>query len=165
MTHDQQLVQVTPEQADLVAPLFDAYRMFYGQSSDLGGARHFLAERLQRRESVIFALVEGGVALGFTQLYPSFSSVSMKPLWVLNDLFVAEAARQRGIGTRLLMAARNYAVQTGAARLVLSTAVENRTAQSLYERLGWQRDTAFLHYRFEVGADTVERLGRNAGPA
>jgi GNAT superfamily N-acetyltransferase len=148
MKHEPQLVHVTAERADLVAPLFDAYRQFYGQPPDLDGARRFLAERLGRGESVIYAVVEGGRALGFTQLYPSFSSVSMRPIWILNDLFVAEDARRRGVGVRLLRAARDHAMRTGAARLALSTAVTNTTAQALYERDGWRRDTAFLHYEY-----------------
>ena len=150
MTHDLQLIRVTSEKVGLIAPLFDAYRQFYGQPPDLEGARQFLFERLQRGESVIFAVVENENALGFTQLYPSFSSVSLKPIWILNDLFVVEKARHRGIGARLLMASRDHATQTGAARLVLSTAVENVTAQALYERQGWQKDSGFAHYKFEL---------------
>jgi ribosomal protein S18 acetylase RimI-like enzyme len=145
-----QLVQISPEQVVLVAPLFDSYRQFYGQKADPDGAREFLAERLERGESVVLAIVEGERALGFTQLYPSFSSVSMLPIWILNDLFVVEDARRRGVGARLLQAARDFAMRTGAARLVLSTAVTNTTAQALYERDGWQRDTAFLHYEYEL---------------
>lgn len=152
MTHEQQLLHVTLEQVDLIAPLFDAYRTFYGQPADPEGAGRFLSERLRRRESVIFAVVGDDVAIGFTQLYPSFSSVAMKPIWILNDLYVTETARRQGVGTRLLMAARDHALQSGAARLVLATAVENRMAQSLYERLGWQRDTTFLHYKYELTA-------------
>lgn len=144
------IVQVAVEQVELVSPLFDAYRQFYGQLPDLAGARRFLAERLQRGESVIFAAVEEGRALGFTQLYPSFSSVSMKPIWILNDLFVAEEARRRGVGTLLLRAARDHALRTGAARLALSTAVANTKAQALYERDGWRRDRVFLHYEYEL---------------
>ncbi len=144
------VVRVTSEQVGLIVPLFDAYRQFYGQTPDLEGARRFLAERLGRGESVILAVVEDGRALGFTQLYPSFSSVSMKPIWILNDLFVAEDARRRGVGARLLRAARDYASRTGAARLALSTAVTNTKAQALYERDGWRRDTEFLHYEYEL---------------
>ncbi len=150
MTQDLQIIGVTSEKIGLIAPLFDAYRQFYGQPPDLEGARQFLFERLQRGESVIFAVVENENALGFTQLYPSFSSVSMKPIWILNDLFVVEKVRRRGIGARLLMASRDHATQTGAARLVLSTAVENVAAQALYERQGWQKDSGFFHYKFEL---------------
>jgi ribosomal protein S18 acetylase RimI-like enzyme len=143
-----QLVPISLEQVELVAPLFDAYRQFYGQPPDPEGARRFLAERLDRGQSVIYAVVEGGRALGFTQLYPSFSSVSMRPIWILNDLFVAEDARRRGVGARLLRAARDHAMKTGAVRLALSMAVMNVGAQTLYERDGWRRDTAFLHYQY-----------------
>jgi putative acetyltransferase len=143
-------LRLTAEQVELVAPLFDAYRQFYGQPPDPDGARRFLAERLGRGESVVYAVVEGGRALGFTQLYPSFSSVSMRSIWILNDLFVAEEARRRGVGARLLRAARDHALKTGAARLALSTAVTNTAAQALYERDGWRRDTAFLHYEYEL---------------
>jgi ribosomal protein S18 acetylase RimI-like enzyme len=148
-----QLVRIALEQVELVAPLFDAYRQFYGRPPDLDGARRFLAGRLGRGESVIFAVVENGRALGFTQLYPSFSSVSMRPIWILNDVFVAEDARRRGVGARLLRAARDHARETGAARLALSTAVTNTTAQALYERDGWRRDTAFFHYEYELPKD------------
>ncbi|SRR5579883_422094 len=144
------LVKVSVEQVDLIVPLFDAYRQFYGQMADLDGARRFLSERLGRGESVVFAILENERALGFTQLYPSFSSVSMKPIWILNDLFVVGEARRRGVGLRLLRAARDHASRTGAARLALSTAVTNTKAQTLYERDGWRRDSEFLHYEYEL---------------
>ncbi|WP_063607873.1 GNAT family N-acetyltransferase [Zavarzinella formosa] len=145
-----QIIQVMAEQVELIVPLFDAYRQFYGQPSDIDGARPFLTERLQRGESVILALIENARALGFTQLYPSFSSVSMRPIWILNDLYVEEKARQRGVGARLLHASREHAMKTGAIRLELSTAVTNTTAQSLYERDGWRQDTEFFHYECEL---------------
>jgi GNAT superfamily N-acetyltransferase len=147
-----QPTRVMAGQVELVAGLFDAYRQFYGQPPDLDAARQFLADRLGRGESVLFAVVEGGRALGFTQLYPSFSSVSMRPIWILNDLFVAGDARRRGVGAGLLRAARDHAARTGAARLILSTAVTNAAAQALYERDGWRRDTAFLHYEYHLPA-------------
>lgn len=150
MTHALQVIGITSERVGLIASLFDAYRQFYGQPPDLEGARQFLCERLQRGESVAFAVLEGENALAFTQLYPSFSSVSLKPIWILNDLFVVEKAHRRGIGARLLMAARDHAVQTGGVRLVLSTAVDNIAAQALYEQQNWQKDTDFLHYKLQL---------------
>jgi GNAT superfamily N-acetyltransferase len=154
MTHDLQLIRVTSEKVALIAPLFDAYRQFYGQTTDLEGARQFMFQRLQRGEAVVFAVIEDENALGFTQLYPSFSSVSMRPIWILNDLFVVEKTRRRGIGAQLMRAARDHALRTGAVRLVLSTAVENVTAQALYEKEGWRKDTDFLQYKFELPRDT-----------
>ena len=137
---------------DALVALFDAYRTFYGQPSDLYGARTFLAERFERGESVIFlAEDEGGTALGFTQLYPSFTSAGMQRIYILNDLFVADEARRRGIGTALLDAAVVFASESGAARLALSTAFDNLAAQSVYEAHGWVRDERFYRYNFKLG--------------
>jgi len=136
---------------DDAAPLFDAYRQFYGQRSDVDGARAFLDERLRRDESVIFLAVgDGGDALGFTQLYPSFSSVSLKRLWVLNDLFVGPNVRRGGVGRRLLDRAREWAIETGSKGLVLATAVDNSKARALYESCGWERDDEYQHYHLFV---------------
>jgi GNAT superfamily N-acetyltransferase len=141
-----QVKRATISDLDHAAPLFDAYRQFYGQRSDVAAARAFLDERLRRDESVIFLAVEDSEALGFTQLYPSFSSVSLKRLWILNDLFVGADVRRGGVGRRLLDRAREWAIETGAKGLVLATAVDNSGARALYESCGWQRDDEFQHY-------------------
>jgi GNAT superfamily N-acetyltransferase len=146
-----QIKRATISDLDDAAPLFDAYRQFYGQRSDVAAARAFLDERLRRDESVIFlAVAEGGGPLGFTQLYPSFSSVSLRRLWILNDLFVGPSARRGGVGRRLLDRAREWAIETGAKGLVLATAVDNSKARALYESCGWQRDDEFQHYHLVV---------------
>ena len=145
--------RATFSELDAAAPLFDAYRQFYGQRSDVAAARAFLDERLRRDESVIFLAVEDkelGEALGFTQLYPSFSSVSLKRLWILNDLFVGPNVRRGGVGRRLLDRAREWAIETGAKGLVLATAVDNSKARALYESCGWKQDDEFHHYHLFV---------------
>jgi GNAT superfamily N-acetyltransferase len=139
------------EDLNLLVPLFDAYRQFYRQPSEPDRARRFLLERFEHDQSVIFLSFEGGAAVGFTQLYPSFSSGAMARIFILNDLFVTPAARGRGVGSALLRAAAEYARGAGALRLVLSTELTNTTAQSLYERLGWKRNTAFCVYHLALG--------------
>ena len=131
---------------DAVAPLFDGYRQFYRQHSDIAAARTFLRERLTSGEAVVFVAYDGAEPAGFTLLYPSFSSVSVRRLWILNDLFVSPDARRGGVGRALLDRARRLAVETGAKGLVLSTAVTNTAAQKLYESTGWRRDDEFFHY-------------------
>jgi GNAT superfamily N-acetyltransferase len=135
---------------DALAGLFDGYRQFYRQPADLAGARAFLAERIARGQSVVFLAEDESGALGFTQLYPSFTSAGMAPIFILNDLFVAPEARGKGVGGALLRHAAEFARGEGAARLVLSTAVDNLTAQSLYEGEGWERDEAFFTYRLNL---------------
>lgn len=131
-------------------PLFDGYRVFYKQASDYEAARLFLGARLAQNDTVIFLAELGGKAVGFTQLFPSFSSVSVKQLWILNDLFVAPEARRGGVARALLERARDYALETQAKGLVLSTEIDNKSAQSLYEALGWRRIDAFYTYQLTV---------------
>ncbi len=139
------------EDVALAADLLDAYRQFYGQASDPAAAREFLSARLQRDESVLLiAFDEAGVAAGFVQLYPLFSSVRLCREWLLNDLFVVPSARRRGVGAALLRHAADIARHEGVASLSLSTALDNLDAQSLYERLGWSRDTAFCTYALKL---------------
>lgn len=131
---------------DSIAPLFDKYRQFYRQEPDLGLALEFIRDRLAFRESVIFlAEADQGEAVGFAQLYPSFSSVGAKRIWILNDLYVSPSSRDTGIGSALLNAAKAHAIATGAKRLDLSTAHDN-PAQKLYESHGYVRDETFYCY-------------------
>jgi GNAT superfamily N-acetyltransferase len=139
-------VRAELDDLDALVPLFDGYRQFYGQVSDPDGARTFLSQRLKRGDSVVFVAIVDGAIAGFTQLYPSFSSVSMRRLWVLNDLFVDPNARRAGVGRALLARAERWATETQAKGLVLSTAVTNAAAQQLYEASGWVRDDEYFHY-------------------
>jgi GNAT superfamily N-acetyltransferase len=125
--------------------LFDGYRQFYQQPSDIEGARSFLHQRFSNKESVVFMAFENNEAVGFTQLYPIFSSVSLKKAWLLNDLFVCASARKKGVALSLLKAAEDHGKATGARWLLLETAHDNTKAQALYEKAGWERETAFYY--------------------
>lgn len=136
---------------DLVVPMFDAYRQFYRQPSDPELARQFLRERLQHGQSIIIlALREDGATVGFTQLYPSFSSASAARIFILNDLFVQPEVRRQGAGRLLLEAAATFGRAAGAVRLTLSTEVTNEAAQALYEDQGWKRQTGFYVYNLSL---------------
>ena len=127
--------------------LFDGYRRFYGNTSDIEGARRFLAARLAASESVVFVAARAGELVGFTQLYPSFSSGAMKRLWILNDLFVARGrSRRNGIGGALMAAAESFARDAGARGLLLATQKSNATAKALYESRSWKLDAEYDHY-------------------
>ena len=134
----------------LITPLFDLYRQFYEQASDLVSAKSFLQQRIRQNESVIFLAFDGADAVGFTQLYPVFSSVSMARTFLLNDLYVVSSHRRHGVGSLLLAAAVAHAKAEQAVRLSLTTNAANATAQSVYEAQGWAREKAFLTYNFEL---------------
>jgi ribosomal protein S18 acetylase RimI-like enzyme len=134
-----------------VAELFDQYRQFYQQTPDIALAKTFIAERLNKQDSVILVAAGGGACgaqnlIGFCQIYPSFCSVAAAKIGVLYDLFVTETARKTGAGRALMLAAHEYATKNNMARLDLTTAKNNHAAQALYESLGWVRDEVFYAY-------------------
>lgn len=139
--------------SDLV-PLFSDYRSFYAQRQDPETARRFLYERLSRNEStILLAHLEGlrdSAPVGFTQLYPMFSSVRAARIFVLNDLFVAEHARRKGVALALLSAATEYGQAEGAIRLDLETMPDNHEAQALYRAQGWRRYDDTLRFQFQL---------------
>jgi GNAT superfamily N-acetyltransferase len=144
--------QAVVSDIDALAPLFDSYRQFYGRESDIRAAREFLLARFNHGESVVFIAHDANVPIGFAQLYPSFSSVSLARTFVLNDLFVRESSRRKGAASLLLAAAVEFGKSLAAARLSLSTAVSNETAQALYQSAGWRRDEQFFVYHYAIPA-------------
>ncbi|TWI00870.1 L-amino acid N-acyltransferase YncA [Luteimonas cucumeris] len=134
------ITRATLVDIDAVAPLFDAYRRFYGQPSDLQRAREWLQARMQANESIVLLATGGGKAVGFVQLYPMFSSVGTARTWILNDLYVDARARRGGVARALLDAAADFARNDGARSIVLETTRDNAPARALYRNAGWHED-------------------------
>ena len=153
---DFNIVEAGMHDLDALVPLFDQYRMFYEQPSDPVLARRFLRARIEHRSSVIFLAVEpqedGEKTLGFALLYPSFNSVMATPIWLLNDLYVIEAAGRRGIAQALIARGTALAEETGARALSLSTAKENAPSRKLYESLDFRLDETFCTYMLQFDA-------------
>ncbi|ETI69569.1 GNAT family N-acetyltransferase [Neobacillus vireti] len=145
-----EVYQAMIEDLEGVSNLFNLYRVFYQQTSDLAGAKAYIKERLENKDSVIFVVKINQEYLGFTQLYPTFSSISMKRAWILNDLYVDAQVRKQGIGEMLLQKAKDYAIETGAKGISLSTAPDNYSAQRLYEKNGYIRDSQFYQYEISL---------------
>tara|TARA_B110000037_G_C17033625_1_gene470597 strand:- start:670 stop:1167 length:498 start_codon:yes stop_codon:yes gene_type:complete len=144
-------IEMNMRRADLsdlavVAQLFDEYRVFYRKESDLLAATAFIRERIEKGESVIYLVEVEGNAAGFVQLYPSFSSVSMTRIWVLNDLYVNSVYRSLGVGRALMDRAELHCREAGAARLDLGTERSNTLAQGLYKSCGYEREDGFYFY-------------------
>ncbi len=144
-------------ESNLVTELFNEYRMFYNQPSNFSLAESFINTRLENNESVIFvALEQNGqnhIPIGFTQLYPVYSSVRACKNWILNDLFVQKEYRGKSVGYQLIKTALQFALDSGATFVELSTATDNYTAQKLYESMGFQKkspDNNFFDYSISL---------------
>ena len=144
-----QIRKATMTDLPALADLFDQYRMFYNQASDKSGAMYFLRNRMGKKESVILVAEDNNQLTGFTQLYPVFSSVSMQRAWLLNDLYVIKSYRNTGIAASLLEAARVFGKETLSKWLLLQTSNDNSTAQRVYEKNGWKKETD-IFYRLDI---------------
>ncbi|MBH3412211.1 GNAT family N-acetyltransferase [Pseudomonas putida] len=150
------IIKATLEHLDLLTPLFVRYREFYGQLPFPDSSRAFLEKRLNRDESVIYLAVaddDDGKLLGFCQLYPSFSSLSLKRVWILNDIFVAEDSRRMLVADHLMREAKKMAKQTQAVRMRVSTSANNEVARKTYESIGFRKDTEFENYILPISQD------------
>jgi GNAT superfamily N-acetyltransferase len=155
-----EVLQARAEHLTAVAKLFDQYRVFYHAASDYAAAQQFIAARLQHQDSVIFIACLDTKIVGFTQLYPSFSSVSMQQIWILNDLFVDPQHRGEGVAKALLNVAQDFAERTGAIRIVLATQISNIPAQALYAAAGYLKDEAFYHYALPLSGVVSSKADR-----
>lgn len=141
-----EIQQLTEEAVIHIAPLFDSYRMFYEQESNVGAATVFLKERLRNKESIILVAKMDDHYVGFTQLYPTFSSVAMKRAYILNDLFVVERYRKNGVAKALMNAAFQFAANQDSRFVTLETGANNMKAQALYEKMGMTTEKDVKHY-------------------
>ncbi|QQM26132.1 GNAT family N-acetyltransferase [Elizabethkingia sp. M8] len=126
--------------------IFEKYRDFYKKQGDYEGAKSFLKERISNNQSVIYIAEADGKTIGFTQLYPLFSSTRMKKLWLLNDLYVEEEYRQKGISIALIDKAKELCRETGACQLSLETSKTNMVGNNLYPTTDFQLDTESNFY-------------------
>lgn len=145
------LVQATEEHLEVVSSLFDQYRQFYLQDKNLMAARRFIKQRLENNDSIIFlAMDDEHKGMGFTQLFPSFSSVGMQRTYILNDLFVAPEYRKQGVAKALMNTAKGFATKNEAMAIKLATAKSNIAAKALYEELGYSLIDSFDYYTIKT---------------
>lgn len=150
------IIQATLDHLDLLTPLFVKYREFYGELPFPDSSRAFLEKRLRRKESVIYLALQDdddGKLMGFCQLYPSYSSLSLKRVWILNDIYVAEDARRMLVADHLIKSAKKMAKETHAVRMRVSTSSNNEVARKTYESIGFRVDTQFINYVLPISED------------
>jgi len=138
------IIKAQIEHLDHLIPLFDGYRVFYKQNSNTTKAKQFLFERLKNNDSIIFIAYIENIAVGFTQLYPLFSSVSLESMYLLNDLYVDSNYRGKGVGEALINKAKNHCIENNQKGMAIQTEANN-PAQHLYKRLGFKKDPD-LHF-------------------
>lgn len=142
--------KATINDLDALLPLVNGYREFYKREPNPDASRAFLVRHLTDGTSIIYIAMRDGTAAGFAQIFPTFSTVRLAPMLILEDLFVDPKLRGGGIATSLLVRAMEYAKEIGAGGMFLETARDNETAQHVYESAGWTREGEFYKYNAPI---------------
>lgn len=143
--------KATIHDLDQVVPLFDEYRQFYGKPSDAAAARSFLKDRFEQQDSELFLkITEEGVAAGFVQLYPLWSSTRLSRFWLLNDLFVHADHRGKGYSKELILRARQLCRDTNACGMYLETEKTNDIGNRLYPEMGFEPMNEVTFYNWDT---------------
>lgn len=143
--------QATIANLEVLTKLFEEYRKFYEKDAAYDTAKKFLQERIENSESVVYLVYnEKEEVVGFTQLYPLFSSTRMKRLWLLNDLYVVPTERGKGFSKALIERAKQLASDTNASEIMLETAKTNDIGNQLYPSVGFKLGEDFNWYHYKV---------------
>ncbi|HZJ92152.1 MAG TPA: GNAT family N-acetyltransferase [Thiopseudomonas sp.] len=140
------IIQASLEHLDQLTPMFVDYREFYNAMPQQEDSKAFLTERLNKQEAIILLAIENDAALGFCLVYPSFSSVLLRPIWILNDMYVTEESRRKQVANKLLKALAKQARENNVVRLRVSIHASNEIAQRLYESADFLEDQNFRSY-------------------
>lgn len=150
------IVRATLPHTAQVAPLFDEYRRFFTEKSDLQRSTEFISERLRNQDSVVFLALDGDTGIGFIQLYPLFSSWYAKRIWFLSDLYVAPEARRNSVGRELVQRVVDYANETGASSVMVELPFSEPHLQRFYSAFGFQKDEVFDLYRLKTAGAKLQ---------
>jgi ribosomal protein S18 acetylase RimI-like enzyme len=146
------IVQASVDRLDDITPLFIKYREFYGQLPKPEASRRFLHDRLVNEQAVILLAEDetSGKVLGFCQLIPSFSALTLNPSWVLKGIYVVEEARRQLVAHKLINEAKERARAAGIKRMTVMTGEENDAAHELYRSLGFSDDAEFTYFALRL---------------
>ena len=150
MSDELQIKIAQPDDFKKIGEVFNLYRQFYEKESNIEACKNYIHERLINNEAQIFYIENEKECMGITQLYTTFDSLELSKKIILYDLYVRSEYRNKGIGRMLMNAAKSFAEKKGVTSIELSTSINNKNAQSLYESLEYQRDTEFYDYYLAI---------------
>ncbi|WP_141432206.1 GNAT family N-acetyltransferase [Bacillus sp. 03113] len=150
MNLDVTIRQATIHDLNRLIPIFDSFREYFKQQRNPDAVEKFLFERFEHQESIIFIAEQQNEIIGYAHLYPTFSSLTLQRVWILNDFFIIEKFRQNGIGKQLLAAVKEFGALTKAKGIELSVEHSNEAAWKFYENQGFQLDKEFRYYFYKL---------------
>jgi ribosomal protein S18 acetylase RimI-like enzyme len=147
--------QATLNDLSKLAPVFNDYRVHFNKSGDVVATNSFLQQLLIKSQAIVFIAIDEETTeiMGFTLLYPMFSSLKLQSTWTLNDMYVVEKYRKYGVASQLLVHVKAFGIETKVAWIMLKTGIENIKAQALYEKFGFHKDQEHLYYYLPINVE------------
>ena len=131
---------------DQVAVLLEEFRLLYGAPPDLEKTLQYLKDRFENEQSKIFIALDGNEYLGFCQMYPTFSSISLKKLYILKELYVVKSHRKKGVAKELIQHAEKSAKRFNTIGLIIETRITNQSALKFYDSVGYLKEGEHIYY-------------------
>ena len=139
-----------PGEPEPLLPLMRAYCEFYEVNPSDEGllemARSLIADPEQ---GSLYVAAEGGGLIGFAALGWKWASTRGARIGVMEDLYVNEDARGKGVADALIERCAERCRERGAPVLEWVTAPDNHRAQKVYERFGADSDR-WIEYELEL---------------
>jgi ribosomal protein S18 acetylase RimI-like enzyme len=145
--------KATIQDLDQLTTLFDQYLVFYKKPSNIEKHKSYLKDRIENNEAIIFMAFDDELtekAIGFTLIYPTFSSILLNKILILNDLYVDTSIRNKGTGEKLILKTVALAQELDIKIVRLRTAKNNVIAQGLYHKMGFVKDELVYTYDLAV---------------
>lgn len=146
-----QIEQLSEKYIDQLIDVVEEYRKFCGFSASYEQTKKFFQYLFTNEKSVTFiAISDNDEVMGFVNLYPSYSTLALSKIWILNDLAVSSRFRRMGLAQKLIKRVITFAEETGAVRVELKTQITNRGAQKFYSEIGFKVDKDNIYYQVPV---------------
>jgi GNAT superfamily N-acetyltransferase len=133
-----------------IVPVFDSYREYFKQERNPTEVEKFLFDKFEHLESVIFIAEQNSEVIGFAQLYPIFSSLTLERVWLLNDFFICEDYRNKGVGKQLFEKVKEFTLLTKSKGIELTVEHINEKAWQFWESQGFILDEEFRNYFYRL---------------
>ncbi|NVJ65053.1 MAG: GNAT family N-acetyltransferase [Gammaproteobacteria bacterium] len=143
---------------DKLVPLFDDYRQHFKQASDQAAVKEYLQARISSNEAMIYLAQSQDQLHGFVILYPSFSSIGLAPIWILNDFYLKSGANKRLMAKQLLDRLSQDCREAGAIRIEVTTRKENHKLHKLYKEYGFEKDYKYDYYFLQISKAAASNM-------
>ena len=134
--------EATASDAETIFHLIRQLAQYQGELDSVKNSTEALRLDMQNRKVRCLLAEKEKQAVGYALFFETYSPWVRIGLW-LEDLFVVEKYRGRGVGTKLFRSVADIVVQEGYARLEWAVRDIDTEAQEFYKKMGAKANTGW----------------------